>query len=109
MTLLEPRIERRARSTYPAVVPREGATPGVTTTVAAPPRPAPVQAPAVRWERIEVDCYRVSVADRAVGYIDVVGHLFVVLRGGRYDHAVEVAQLMDFRQAIRVLAPEAGA
>ena len=72
-----------------------------------PPRPEP-PAPddsAVRWERIDIDRYEVSAAAATVGFIDVVGAVFVVLAGPRYDRAVEVLQTLDFPLAVAAISP----
>lgn len=73
-----------------------------------PPR-MPVAPPAAgsraAWERVDPDCYRVHRNGRTVGWVDVVGALFVVLRGERYDRAVEVCQVLDFDRAIAALTP----
>jgi hypothetical protein len=72
-----------------------------------PRRPAP-PAPddsAVRWERIDVDRYEVRAAGVTVGFIDVVGAVFVVLAGARYDRAVEALQTRDFAVAVDAISP----
>ena len=73
-----------------------------------PPRrpepPAPEEA-VVRWERIDLDRYEVRANGVTVGFVDVVGAVFVVLSGERYDRAVEVLQTLDFAAAIRSVAP----
>ena len=40
-----------------------------------------------------------------VGFIDVVGAVFVVLAGARYDRAVEVLQTLDFAVAVDTISP----
>ncbi len=73
-----------------------------------PPRrpepPAPEDS-AVRWERIDLDGYEVRSNDCTVGFVDVVGAVFVVLSGTRYDRAVEVLQTLDFATAVRSICP----
>lgn len=69
-----------------------------------PEPPAPSDAE-VHWERIDVDRYEVMVRDVTVGFIDVVGAVFVVLAGSRYDRAVEVLQTLDFPAAVDAIAP----
>lgn len=70
---------------------------------------APEQAPRIVWERVDTDRYRISVDGVARGYVEVVGSVFVSLSGCRYDHAVEVAQSLDFARAIaRVVDASAG-
>ena len=72
-----------------------------------PRRPAP-PAPedsAVRWDRIDIDRYEVRANDSTIGFVDVVGAVFVVLSGPRYDRAVEVLQTLDFAAAISSISP----
>jgi hypothetical protein len=75
----------------------------------APRRPADPSSPDgdVRWERVDVDRYRVVSAGCPVGFVEVVGAVFVVLSGDRYDRAVEVAQTLLFERAVDVLVPKA--
>ena len=51
-----------------------------------------------------VDARPVDVGEGVVGYIDVVGAVFVVLAGARYDRAVEVLQTLDFDAAVRAIS-----
>ena len=73
-----------------------------------PPRrpqpPAPDDS-AIRWERIDIDRYEVRACGTTVGFIDVVGAVFVVLAGARYDRAVEVLQTLDFTAAVDSISP----
>ncbi|WP_426323732.1 hypothetical protein [Microbacterium sp. E-13] len=73
-----------------------------------PPRrpepPAPEDS-VVRWERIDIDRYEVRLRGMIVGYIDVVGAVFVALAGSRYDRAVEVLQTLDFATAVGSISP----
>ena len=73
-----------------------------------PPRrpepPAPDDS-VVRWDRIDIDRYEVRANGTTVGFVDVVGAVFVVLSGTRYDRAVEVVQTLDFAAAIRSISP----
>lgn len=62
--------------------------------------PAPTTIP---WTRIDIDLYEVAHAGVTVGYVEVVGSVFVALRGARYDRAVEVAQHVTFHAAVDVL------
>lgn len=64
-----------------------------------PPEPASV----VRWERVAPDRYVVRDGNEVLGYVDVVGAVFVVLSGTRYDTATEFAQTLVFDSAIRAL------
>jgi len=49
------------------------------------------------------DLVEVSTAQRVIGYVEVVEHLFVALAGPRYDVAVEIVQAHDFTRALRAL------
>lgn len=55
------------------------------------------------WTRIDLDLYEIAWDGRVAGYIEVVGHVFVALSGGRYDRAVEVCQALTFPDAIDAL------
>jgi hypothetical protein len=59
--------------------------------------------PGVIWERIDTESYAVSVDGRTVGFVDVVGAVFVSLAGPRYDRAEEIAQSLLFERAVAVL------
>jgi hypothetical protein len=74
----------------------------------APRRPAEPSAPdaEIRWERVDVDRYRVESSAGTAGYVEVVGAVFVVLAGDRYDRAVEIAQTLLFERAVALLVPE---
>lgn len=69
-----------------------------------PQPPAPADS-AVRWERVDPDRYEILLLDETRGYIDVVGAVFVVLAGPRYDRAVEVLQTLDFERAVQAVCP----
>lgn len=69
------------------------------------PEPPPPQDSAVRWDRVGLDRYEVKASGTTVGFIDVVGAVFVVLRGARYDRAVEVLQTLDFATAVQSICP----
>jgi len=47
----------------------------------------------------DIDRYRVVAGDETVGYIDVVGAVFVALAGPTYAHAVEVRQSLVLEEA----------
>lgn len=49
------------------------------------------------------DLVEVSAAHRVLGYVEVVGHVFVTLSGPRYDVAVEIHQALDFGRALVAL------
>lgn len=81
---------------------------GVRALKELPPRrpepPAPEDS-AVRWDRVDVDRYEVRAHGATLGFIDVVGAVFVVLAGARYDRAVEVLQTLDFATAVGSIRP----
>ncbi len=54
----------------------------------------------IPWTRIDLDLYEVARDGYIVGYVEVVGSVFVALGGSRYDRAVEVAQLLTFHAAV---------
>ncbi|GMA95581.1 hypothetical protein GCM10025881_24050 [Pseudolysinimonas kribbensis] len=49
------------------------------------------------------DLVEVSSAQRVLGFVEVVDHVFVSLAGSRYDIAVEVTQQIDFTRALTAL------
>jgi hypothetical protein len=57
----------------------------------------------IPWTRIDLDLYEVSRGGYIVGYVEVVGAVFVALGGARYDRAVEVSQHVTFHAAVDVL------
>ncbi|WP_121057537.1 hypothetical protein [Microbacterium telephonicum] len=58
----------------------------------------------VHWRLIDIDTYEVLVDDEVVGFVDVVGAVFVALAGTRYAHAEERLQSLDFETAVASLA-----
>ncbi len=73
--------------------------PGLVAAAVAAPT-APVEIP---WTRIDLDLYEVASEGYIVGYVEVVGSVFVALGGTRYDRAVEVAQLLTFHAAVEAV------
>ncbi|UWF77792.1 MULTISPECIES: hypothetical protein [Microbacterium] len=57
----------------------------------------------VRWERVASERYVVCDGDRIAGFVDVVGAVFVVLHGERYDRATEIGQTLVFADAVAAL------
>jgi hypothetical protein len=68
------------------------------------PEPPAPHGSAVRWERVDIDRYVVLVHGTTVGFVDVVGAVFVALSGPRYARAVEVLQTLDFAAAVDAVA-----
>lgn len=79
------------------------------TLLELPPR-RPVAPPdphaRVRWKRTAADRYVVRNGGHVLGYIEVIGAVFVVLAGSRYDRATEVAQTLVFDNALAALTGE---
>ena len=69
----------------------------------------PPAAPPVHCERVGFDRYRVRAGTETIGYIDVVGAVYVVLAGVHYDRAVEVSQTLALEDALAALQQGAGA
>ncbi|WP_191089258.1 hypothetical protein [Microbacterium radiodurans] len=57
----------------------------------------------VIWELVDVDRYEIREAAVVLGYVDVVGAVFVALSGPWYASAVEVRQTLRFEEAVDVL------
>lgn len=66
---------------------------------------ATTQAVAPAWELVDFDRY-VVVNDGPVGYIDVIAPLFVCYVGHPYPKAVEIAQVFDFGEAVRLVVEQ---
>ena len=62
----------------------------------------------IPWTRIDLDLYEVARDGRIVGYVEVVGSVFVALGGVRYDRAVEIAQHLTFHAAVDTVLRRAG-
>jgi hypothetical protein len=79
------------------------------TLLALPPR-RPVSPPdataKVRWKRTAPDRYVVRDGVHVLGYIEVIGAVFVVMAGSRYDRATEIAQTLVFDNALAALTGE---
>jgi len=69
-----------------------------------PPVAAVVDASPTTWTLVDLERYEVRHGGAVVGYVDVVGPVFVALVGMRYDRATEVAQTLTFMTAIQVVA-----
>lgn len=68
----------------------------------------PKAATEIPWTRIDLDLYEVACDGLIVGYVEVVGAIFVALRGTRYDRAVEVTQHVTFHAAVDTVLRGAG-
>ncbi|MDT3317639.1 hypothetical protein Q9S71_12500 [Microbacterium sp. KSW4-11] len=67
------------------------------------PADAAHRASRIQWDLIAEDRYEVRIAGEVAGYIDVVGAVYVVLTGPRYDRAEEVAQTLVWSTATTAL------
>lgn len=88
---------------------------GLSSAVAESLRQLPTRRPvgpstpssSLQWEVVDLERYAVRAGAETLGFIDVVGAVFVVLLGARYDRAVEVMQTLVFDEALAALAAEA--
>ncbi|MEN2738461.1 hypothetical protein ABCS02_11770 [Microbacterium sp. X-17] len=69
-----------------------------------PPRRRPLHADCLR---VDADRYEVRFGGRVVGFIEIVGPVYVVLAGARRDRAVEIAQSLLFDMAVATLEMQA--
>ena len=98
MTIHVPQIGRGRRS-LPTFTDREALE-------QLPSRRPPALSPSptdLTWEQVEPDRYVVRRGARTLGFVDVVGAVFVVLSGPQYSHAVEFAQTLIFEEALAAL------
>lgn len=103
----------------PRTVPGSGSSTGerapdaeplnvASPALAPPPAVAPTSAPrspvrGIVWELIDVDAYAVTCDGDTVGFVDVVGAVYVSLAGPDYLRAVEIAQTLDLESAIAAI------
>jgi len=67
-------------------------------------RPEPPRENAdVCWQLVDVDRYEVREGEVVLGYIDVVGAVFVALGGPWYSASVELRQTLRFEDAVQTL------
>lgn len=92
-----------------APLSRRGSAKSRRVPLAASPEGAPTPAGPVRtateipWTRVDLDLYEVGRGGCVLGYVEVVGAVFVALGGPRYDRAVEVSQHVTFPAAVEAL------
>ena len=87
-----------------APLSRRGSSKAARPIVAGPVSTGSIEAlTEIPWTRIDLDLYEVSRGGYIVGYVEVVGAVFVALSGARYDRAVEVSQHLTFHAAVDVL------
>ncbi len=53
--------------------------------------------------RVASERFRVEFDGEVIGFVDVVGPVYVALLGGSYPYAVEVAQRLDGESAARAV------
>lgn len=95
-----------SKKTAPVADVPATASDAVVVAVPAPVPAAPAPAVAfteIPWTRIDLDLYEVARDGYIVGYVEVVGAVFVALGGTRYDRAVEVSQHLTFHAAVEAL------
>ena len=70
-----------------------------------PRRPAEPPAPAspLQWHLVDLERYEVEAGGRTIGFVDVVGAVYVALAGSRYDRSVEATQTLVFEDALEAL------
>jgi len=69
----------------------------------AAPSSTPPALTEIPWTRVDLDLYEVAREGYVVGYVEVVGAVFVALGGPRYDRAVEISQHLTFHAAVDAL------
>lgn len=86
-------------------LPRTGEPPARrrSADLALPAAPAEHPATGPIIERAGADVYVVLEGVRPAGFIDVVGTVFVALRGCHYDRAVEVGQTRELGSAAALI------
>ena len=67
------------------------------------PADAATRASRIQWDLIAEDRYEVRIGGEVAGFVDVVGAVYVVLAGPRYDRAVEVIQTLVWSTATTAL------
>jgi hypothetical protein len=67
------------------------------------PADASTRASRIQWDLVADDRYEVRIGGEVAGFIDVVGAVYVVLAGSRYDLAVEVTQTIVWSTATTAL------
>ncbi len=61
----------------------------------------------VQWSLVDIDRYEVRRSGGVLGYIDVVGAVYVALSGPRGDRAEEISQTLVFEHAVGALEARA--
>lgn len=80
----------RRRTTKPVEIP-----------TLAPCEPRSTRRPSrTAWVQVDEDRYEVRFGPRVIGFVEVVGSVYVALAGTRYDRAVEIAQSLLFDLAV---------
>lgn len=70
---------------------------------------SPSPMPEAHVERLADDVYVVTIADDAIGFIEVAGRIYVASVGPRRDRALECAQTHSLDTAARAIAEIHGA
>ena len=66
----------------------------------------PPRSSRLRWHPVASDRFEVTLRDDTVGFIEIVGPVYVSLAGARYDRAEEVSQSLVWADAVMALDPE---
>jgi len=103
--VMEIAVPRRLTTARPGLAATETLKLLPTRRPADPPAPSS----ALQWSLIDPDRYEVTVGGETTGFIDVVGAVYVVLEGLRYDIAVEIAQTLVFERALQTIGSNAPA
>ncbi len=77
---------------------------GIGSFPASPPR-----MPDAHVERVADDVFAVTIADDAIGFVEVAGRIYVASVGPRRDRALECAQAHSLDSAARAIAAIHGA
>lgn len=89
---------------WAAAGPAAAAPAGVERHPLAHPIPEPVPVRGLNRELIDLDCYAVTYDGATIGFVDVVGRVYVALAGRYYCRAVEVAQSLVFERGVAAVA-----
>ena len=60
----------------------------------------------LQWHPVATDRFEITLRGATVGFIEIVGAVYVSLAGSRHDRAVEVAQSLVWTDALLALDPE---
>jgi len=93
----------RAKNVVAAVAKTSAIRPPVPSAGTVPTAASLPPLAEIPWTRVDIDLYEVAREGVIVGYVEVVGSVFVALGGPRYDRAVEVGQNLTFHSAVEAV------